>query len=215
MTPSTTTNCVTSFLSTLRLQVPPFVQAMEQTLLQKYNLDVSRCQADHVCWRTETWDEYSELVGQLKEDVNICQLLTESNIGGRPITTIYLVEGIYVPCAQATPELNRTIHVIEIPSPKKGSPYKRGLEHVEFVIDATAGDGMHQAPLSPLNGQIHQSTFDNFMFRYPLPSWNIKAKMKEINPDIGVKIDLEDFGECSVKFHLVPLAKVIEYEGNH
>ena len=50
------------------------------------------------------------------------------------------------------------------------------------------------------------------MQTYPGLEWNEKAKDKEVNPDVSVKVELEDFGICSVKFHLISLADVIKFE---
>jgi predicted metalloenzyme YecM len=60
------------------------------------------------------------------------------------------------------------------------------LEHVEFVID---------------------QDFESFMRRYPDLQFDLKAITKESNPDISLKL-----GEYSVKFHNLPLDKVIEEE---
>jgi predicted metalloenzyme YecM len=55
------------------------------------------------------------------------RLLIESMVGGRPIATYKL--------HQAIPLINgKVIDVLEVPSPKKGSFYKRGLEHIEIVV---------------------------------------------------------------------------------
>ena len=244
MVPSASSSSIaTNFLYNLAVQVPPFVQAIEATLSSPtyHNVDVSSYEADHVCWRTETWDEYSELVGALKYQTTMCQLLIESTIGGRPIATFALHDGIPVPprtsattttttttttasstTTTTSSPTSRSIHVIEIPAPKEGSAYKRGLEHVEFVIgnnEIQNGDGSCSPAttnvVTPRNDHLHQFTLDDFIKRHSSLQWNTKAKTKAINPDISLKIDLEDFGTCSVKFHLMPLAKVIDYEKEH
>ena len=237
---STSTSIASDFLLTLKAQVPVFVQSVEEALIRDRNLDVSAYEADHVCWRTETWEEYEELVGSLKEYKDnknkngCCELLIESNIGGRPIATFSLHQGIIVPprataSASMKRSSSRSIHVIEIPAPKEGSFYKRGLEHVEFVIgdctttttttttsSTTVTDSNINNSLTPKNDDRHHSTLEDFMKRYPSIPWNIKAKEKKVNPDISLMVDLKkDFGKCSVKFHLMPLAEVIAYEKRH
>eukprot|EP00977_Amphora_coffeiformis_P001118 scaffold227_cov165-Amphora_coffeaeformis.AAC.31 len=191
------------FILKFSKQVPIFVTKIQEELLKRYNLNVSQYEVDHVCWRTETVQEYSELVGAMNTaSDDECKLLIESNIGGRPIATFCLPKGIKAG--------DRTIHVLEIPAPKAGSPYVRGLEHVEFVITTT-----EDRPDSPMNDNTHQSVLGKFMHESPsITGWNTRAKTKEINPDISLKVNLEDFGPCSVKFHLMPLADVIEYEKN-
>ena len=98
---------------------------------------------------------------------------------------------------------NYTVDVIEIPSPKSGRPYKTGLEHVEFVI------GNHQ---SPMNDDKHRTVLDEFVQNHPDLDWNLKARDKEINPDVSLPVELPDFGTCCAKFHLISLANVIEAE---
>lgn len=189
-----------SFLSVLRSQVPTFVIAIEESLDKSYNLNVSEYEADHVCWRTETMEEYSSLRDDLVDSPENYKLLVESEVGGRPIATFALMSGISVG--------KRCISVIEIPAPKPGSAYSRGLEHVEFVIRGSS------AASSPVNSEIHQSAFDAFLRQYPTMPWDTKAKTKSINPDVSLKLELKDFGKCSVKFHLFSLEKVIEYEND-
>ena len=232
-TSSTSTTIVNDFLLTLQAQVPTFVQSVEAALWSDHTLDVSTYEADHVCWRTETWEEYEALVGSLKQQQqqqqdSVCKLLIESNIGGRPIATASLHEAIIVPSrATATASIStksnsRSIQVIEIPAPKEGSFYKRGLEHVEFVIgDSTTSSSTtftsnNKDALTPKNDHRHQSILEDFMKEYPSIPWNTKAKSKNVNPDISLKVYLKkDFGQCSVKFHLMPLAEVIAYEKKH
>ena len=93
--------------------------------------------------------------------------------------------------------------MIEIPSPKKGSPYMARLEHVEFVI----GDGSHR---SALNDGVHQTALKAWMDRFPSVSWNTADKV--CNPDVSMKLELEEYGKVSVKFHLLPLEDVIKFE---
>ena len=181
----------------LREQVPTFLDQVETKL--PFVKDMC---ADHVCYRIETQESYDELVKSLRADTKSWKLLIESMVGGRPIATFEL----------STPIRGghgRKISVIEIPSPKAGSPYNEGLEHVEFVLTKASGEPYAR---SPANDNLHQSAFENFMTSHDNLNWSSKAKSKDINPDISVKVELESFGLCSVKFHLMPLAEVIEYE---
>jgi len=225
---ASTSSIATRFLLRLALEVPLFVRTVEETLAKApYHLNVSNYPADHVCWRTETWEQYSELVEGLKEQAtntshnnydsdSAITLLTESVIGGRPIATFSIQPGIRcVATTQTQTQQDRIIHVIEIPSPKEGSPYREGIEHLEFVIPANSSKDpdKHETGLTPVNNQLHQETLDAFMKGHPQLAWNAKAKTKIINPDVSLKVNLgEAFATCSVKFHLVPLDKVIDYE---
>jgi predicted metalloenzyme YecM len=199
------------FRARLEAQVPRFLQTVTDALLIKYQIDVSTLHADHVCWRTDSLSEYRRLVDALLAAPNSrsrrsrsCrrhfELLIESEIGGRPIATFQL----------ATPILStqHQVQVIEIPSPKEGSPYSKGLEHVEFVISS----GDRPCTTSPWNDETHQRVLENFRRKHPHVYWNTKAVTKDINPDLSVKFTVADFGNCSVKFHLMPLAEVIAAE---
>lgn len=193
-TSETTEGIASEFISKLEAQVPVFLKAVEAKLPF-----VKTYYADHVCWRTETMEDYQNLVTKLN-DFPGSTLLIESFIGGRPIATFQLKQGI--PCK------GRQVTVLEIPAPKEGSPYVEGLEHVEFVICLDSNESQQ----SPTNNVTHQSMLQKIMEDHPELKWNEKAKSKDVNPDVSLKLDLPDFGKCSVKFHLMPLAKVIEYE---
>jgi len=186
------------FLENISKQVPNFVEAIQVKLKEENNIDVSEYHADHVCWRTDSIEEYIGLVSALRSNTDDFDLLIESEIGGRLIATFRLVKGI--------PVGDRIVDVVEIPAPKKGSPYKTGLEHMEFVI------GGNKLPSSPMSDDNHLFTLDEFVRQHPQIQFNVKARSKTINPDVSMKVELDDFGVCSIKFHLVPLAKVIEYE---
>lgn len=82
---------------------------------------------------------------------------------------------------------NRLIPAIELPAPKEGSPYPEGWEHAEFVIE---------------------EPFEAFMERYPMLEFDKKGLSKTINPELGLKLG----GGLQVKFHHLPLSRVIEIE---
>lgn len=105
------------------------------------------------------------------------ELLKETMINGRPICTYKLKEAIRYEA--------REIWVLELPAPKDGSPYQEGFEHVEFVID---------------------TSFEDFMQRYPHITFDTKAMGKAINPDIGIEHD-----GARVKFHHNSLEYVVKY----
>jgi len=188
------------FLSTLLEQVPDFLRAIQVGLKEEHDVDVSEYHADHVCWRVESIEEYREIVMALRYNTDNFTLLIESEVKGRSITTFRLVESIIVD--------NGTVDVVEIPAPKDGSPYKTGLEHVEFVISGGF------LPLCPMNDDPDLSVLDEFVRRHPNVEFNVKGRCKEINPHVSMKLILGSFGICAAKFHLISLSKVIEYEKN-
>jgi predicted metalloenzyme YecM len=193
------------FLSNLHEQVPSFVTAIVAEVKSQYDIDVTDLHADHVCYRTETIAQYTALVGALQsvEASDSFTLLVESVIGGRQIATFKLARPIEIGLGNCR---HSSIDVVEIPSPKEGSPYDKGLEHIEFVI----GDaGTHK---SPMNDEVHATALDAWMRKYPSISWNTKALHKQCNPDLSLKLELPDYGRVSVKFHLIPLETVIKFE---
>ena len=190
---------VAKFTKELEEQVPSFVTSVSKELQARFGLNVSTLMADHVCYRTDSMEQYTALVEALRSASDTYTQLIESEIGGRPIATFKLARPL------VSEDGSHLVNVIEIPSPKEGSPYPAGLEHVEFVI----GDGSHS---SPINSDVHQSAFVEWMEKHPTVHWNTKAKDKECNPDISTKIELADFGSVSVKFHLMSLENVISFE---
>lgn len=80
----------------------------------------------------------------------------------------------------------RMIHFIELPSPKANSFYPEGFEHAEFVINISLGA---------------------FALQYPKLEFNKKGISKTLNADIK-----RMYKQLSVKFHCLPINKVIELE---
>ena len=192
---------VESLLSYLHEEVPRFITSISNQLLE-HHTDVASLSADHVCYRTQSLEQYAELTKSLNRAPEKCKLLIESEIGGRPISTYKLARPIAFGCGG----IERKIDVIEVPSPKRGSPYKDGLEHVEFVI----GDGRNN--MSPLNDENHREALQNFINANQSISWSTKAMKKDCNPDVSAKLEIERYGTVSVKFHLMPLEDVINFE---
>ena len=93
--------------------------------LNDLGVDVSTYEADHVCFRCSSIEEYRSTCALISKHG---QLLIESMIGGRPIAT-YLLE---IPIRFR----DWSIRCVEIPCPKPGRLYASGWEHVEFAIGA-------------------------------------------------------------------------------
>jgi len=150
-----------------------FLDKLFQYLSEK-KITVSNYELDHICYRVATEERYQILKKALS---NLGELLTESQIGGRAIASIKLNEPLIYK--------DRKIEVIELPAPKKGSFYKEGFEHVEFVIDVP---------------------FADFMAPHPHLNFVTKDLKKSVNP--GITLKETDF---SVKFHHHTLEYVIRY----
>jgi hypothetical protein len=100
-------------------------------------------------------------------------------IGGRPIATFKLNAPFVFQ--------GRTVHVIELPAPKDGSPYPEGWEHAEFVVA--------EDPRA-------------FAARYPELPWDHSGADKPVNADVRLA-----YAGFSVKFHEHALEAVIAQEG--
>ena len=163
-----------SFCSRLRELAGPFLSTVVSRCQELHGIDVTTAgsggtplQADHVCWRCESIQEYIELKADLlcRASGGCNELLVESIIGGRPISTFRLN-----PPLEITVRRNHTnkagdadyadntdnsegscgsggssgdgwitfqIECLELPCPKPRRFYASGLEHVEFVVGDT------------------------------------------------------------------------------
>ena len=90
-----------------------------------------RREIDHVCYRCETVAEYLDFKSRL---MPFGSALEEGMIGGRPILTFLLTEPIVF-------KDHWRIRCLEIPCPKPGRHYARGLEHAEVVLCNKNEDG--------------------------------------------------------------------------
>lgn len=129
---------------------------------------------DHICYRVETDERYEILKKELS---SISKMINESDINGRKIAIFKLKKPIR--------HEMRDIYLIELPAPKKGSFYKEGYEHVEFVIDYSLAD---------------------FVRGFEHIDFDTKGMEKEVNPDVRIQFD-----DISVKFHEHDLEYVINY----
>jgi uncharacterized protein len=153
----------------------PLVSALN-TLLDEAGIKRTKlAMLDHIAYRVETFERYEELMQQLSK-LAILRGVTE--VAGRPIATFefhdYLeVEGWTIPC-------------LELPAPKKESPYPEGLEHAEFVVI----------------GSLRA-----FIARHNDLPFDTKAMNKTLNPELGLKVS-----GCSVKFHEAQLGAIVGIE---
>lgn len=152
-----------------------FISAIDAGLAR---LGISRSELsmmDHICYRVETDERYQEL---LEKFTKLGTLLGENEVNGRKITTFEFDK--YLKAA------GWTVPYLELPAPKKDSPYSEGLEHVELVVIGS---------------------LQRFMDRHKELPFSSKGMNKLINPEAGLK------GEgISVKFHEQQLGAVVRIE---
>lgn len=142
--------------------------------LKNDGIAVSDYELDHVCYRVETKERYDELKELLKKHGT---LLAENMIAGRPIA-VYKLNKPFV-------YKDRKICCIELPSPKQGSKYREGFEHVEFVINMS---------------------FEEFIKKHASLEFDTSDSLKEVNPDIK-----RTYAGFAVKFHQHALEYVVKY----
>ncbi len=140
--------------------------------LDNTGIDVSTLHMDHICYRTSSFADYELIHHRLLEHG---ALLSDKVIAGRPISVIEMGEVYFYD--------TRPIDIIELPSPKTNSPYLKGYEHIEFVID---GD------------------LEAFMKKHPRINFDLKGLNKMINRDIRLRLN-----GGAVKFHEHSLKYVI------
>lgn len=113
-----------------------------------------------------------------KELLNFGELAAETMVSGRMISIIDLKKPIIWESFE--------IKCIELPAPKQGSFYSEGFEHAEFVI----------------------TELDDFIEKHKELPFNTKAMGREINPELGLKIN----DKYQVKFHPLHILEVIKKE---
>lgn len=113
-------------------------------------------QIDHMCYRTTSLQNYSEKKSELS---SVSQLLGETMVNGRPISTFRLHEPImHAPWR---------IDAIELPAPKSGSDHQEGLEHVEFVLF---------------------DDIPTFLKKYEGKPFEMRAADRGVNPEVGLQL---------------------------
>lgn len=145
------------------------------SMIDEIELNVAPYELDHICYRTQSIEEYQVKKNEL---LLFGEMLVESMVNGRLIATFKLFNPIIYK--------ERSISLIELPSPKAQHQYASGLEHVEFVT---------KDPLSKI------------VERYPQYSFEVFGIHKKINSDITLKL-----GEYCIRFHNQSLEEVIKIE---
>ena len=163
-------------------------------------------QIDHMCYRTSSIEEYKSLLRTLTctaaatADNNSSSsalgfILVESMIGGRPIAIVELYSAI---CYKGKYRIKH----IEVPSPKAGSPYESGLEHLEVVL----GEPGKRDPIDSREALL--AFAQQAQARNPLLRLGLKAIDKHVNADVS--LDLDD--RTTIKFHICPIEEVVRLE---
>lgn len=163
--------------------------------LSALGVDFHGMQCDHLCYRVQTVEEYDQLKSEIASlGSSVAVLLSETLIGGRPIATFKFLDRpvarvVYADMAVYEP------YLLELPSPKQGSPYAQGFEHAEFVLKPRYPGGL--VSFIDAHKQIRELETDDMT--------------KELNPDVRIRVS----PNLSAKFHCDDLATVIQWELGH
>jgi len=129
---------------------------------------------DHLCFRVATSDEYLDYKNFLLQNG---KLLSEAQVNGRAICTFLLNTPFEIASGK--------VFVVELPAPKKNSPYETGFEHIEIVM---------------------KQSFQNLKESHSTLQWgNPTARI--LNSELSLKLK-----SGQVKFHHLSLQRVIEIE---
>lgn len=113
-------------------------------------------QIDHLCYRTTSRENYRQKQAELQ---GIAQLLGETMVNGRPISTFRLQEPIR--------HQGWRIDALELPAPKAGAEHGEGLEHVEYVL---------------------YDDIPTFLKKYDGKPFELRAADRGINPEVGLQL---------------------------
>jgi len=95
---------------------------------------------DHLCYRVETVERYTELKNSLMQ---FTEILIESPVNGRLISTFKLRQPLQFKKFK--------IDLVELPAPKPNKMTPEGFEHIEIVCDVPFSDLINRYPQIALN----------------------------------------------------------------
>lgn len=104
-------------------------------VMSQMNCEVGSFDLDHICFRTNTIEEYQNIKQELLAEN---ELLSANEHNGREISVFKLKRPISFE--------ERSIPVFELPAPKDGCSYLSGYEHIEFVIPYTLRELVENNP---------------------------------------------------------------------
>lgn len=144
-----------------REQATIFAQVLLKELLEE-GVDLSTFVVDHICYETGTGEEYSQIKRNLiSREIPGLEgvLLSEAEVGGRPISTFIFDCPLRVDRFQ--------IEALEVPSPKTGKAVKTGWDHIEIVI---------------------QESFNSFKNKHPHLQYQKKYVTKAVNDELVIRL---------------------------
>lgn len=144
------------FRENLNVEFNKFIQALSFSA-DKAGLELNSYSMDHVCWRVESEEQYQKYKELFRQ---VGDLLTESKIGGRNISTFKLFKPLSKNAV--------AVDVVELPQPKKNNRYALGFEHAEHVID---------------------ESFEEFAAKHPKARFDWSGADKRVNPELRLRFN--------------------------
>ena len=139
----------------------------------------SHWELDHVCYRTESVEDYVETKRSFSK---IGYLLGETSIGGRPIACFEL----YNPVITS----HGMVSLVEVPAPKPGRKIDSGFEHLEVVIDCTFEALMKKFPNFNWDNRAISKGFNNEI-EAKFSDFNVKFHHHSLNHIIELERNIE------------------------
>lgn len=116
--------CRSTPIDSFRTQGEQFLASVLSEAERREIQIAAHWQIDHLCYRVSELARYHEM----KTFLASCgELLTESDVNGRPISTFRMHEPFIAS--------GRHVELLELPAPKPSKPTPEGFEHIEVVCD--------------------------------------------------------------------------------
>ena len=138
MTSTSSSSFTRLYLDKIRSAAPSFIESIITSLRQSYNLDITKygesgipLEIDHICYRTETIEEYKTIQDEFKENPDKIKLLVESIIGGRPISVYEFLEPLTI-CISESMTSNRLNDGLSDEANKNRSTYRTLVRCLEL-----------------------------------------------------------------------------------
>ncbi|MGX2970154.1 VOC family protein [Ursidibacter sp. B-7004-1] len=179
--------------------ISQFEQKIQQ-IAQVIGLDLSKYSIDHLAVRMNNVETAQQWRDFLLADHS---LLKESDVNGRPISLIKLVEPLIF-CGQK-------VSIIELPFPKDKIYPEEGWEHIEVVIPFIADESVEQW-IKRIELQFELSKKTQICYKISQP----KVLGERLpNPSIAITLkDATNRNNCCLKIHPYDISTIICSENN-
>lgn len=152
------------------------------TTLDRYNINISNHEIDHICYRTSSEENYESTKKSFQK---IGNCLIESNVNGRLIATYKLFEPIVF--------REFIIDLVEVPAPKKGKVTKEGFEHIEVVTTSSFDELEKKYRHLPLSKKRNDKIFNA---EFEIDFGEMAIKFHSMSLESVINIEKNELIEC-------------------